>query len=64
MCITCEHLTEEEKEMLVGLLLDNQYALELLSSEINDIENGNKKVNQRQYQKLLTLYDRIRFEMN
>jgi hypothetical protein len=47
----------------VELLLKQQYALELISSEIYEIESGTKQTDNATYQKLVSLYDRIRFEL-
>jgi len=55
-----EHLSPEEERLLLELLWDQHYALELISSEINDIENGYKVVNEERYKKLIKLYERIR----
>ena len=33
-----ERFSEEERKLLLNVLLDHEYAVELLSSEINDIE--------------------------
>jgi len=55
-----EHISPEEERLLLELLWDQHYALELISSEINDIENGYKVVNEEHYKKLIKLYDRIR----
>jgi hypothetical protein len=53
-------LSEEEKDMLLTLLFQQHYALELVSCEIADIENGDKKVEECHYKRLINLYDRIR----
>lgn len=37
-----ERFSEEERKLLLNVLLDHEYAVELLSSEINDIETGTK----------------------
>jgi hypothetical protein len=52
-------LTQEEKELLVSLLISTDIAKELVISEINDIEVGEKKLETTTYQKLIKLYDKI-----
>ncbi|ASB89833.1 hypothetical protein ACH95_06535 [Bacillus glycinifermentans] len=57
-----ERFSEEERKLLLNVLLNHEYAVELLSSEINDIETGTKNVDSLTYKKLVTLYDRVRSE--
>ncbi|MEC3834075.1 antirepressor AbbA [Bacillus licheniformis] len=57
-----ERFSEKERKLLLNVLLDHEYAVELLSSEINDIETGTKNVDSLTYKKLVTLYDRVRSE--
>lgn len=57
-----ERFSEEERKLLLNVLLDHEYAVELLSSEINDIETGTKNVDSLTYKQLVTLYDRVRSE--
>jgi hypothetical protein len=52
-------LTQEEKELLVTLLISTDVAKELVISEINDIEIGDKKLETKTYQQLIELYDKI-----
>ncbi|ALC80886.1 MULTISPECIES: antirepressor AbbA [Bacillus] len=54
-------LTADEQKLLIDVLFANEYALELLSSELYDIETGTKDVDETTYKKLVTLYDRVRF---
>ncbi|PLR69496.1 MULTISPECIES: antirepressor AbbA [Bacillaceae] len=58
-----EILSSDDQRFLVELLLKQQYALELISSEIYEIESGTKQTDHATYQKLVSLYDRIRFEL-
>ncbi|MFY0759324.1 MULTISPECIES: antirepressor AbbA [Metabacillus] len=58
-----EILSSDDQKFLVELLLKQQYALELISSEIYEIESGTKQTDNATYQKLVSLYDRIRFEL-
>lgn len=51
--------TEEEKELLVSLLVSTNIAKELVVNEINDIEIGEKELETKDYQKLIQLYDKI-----
>ncbi|MFB7034377.1 antirepressor AbbA [Bacillus altitudinis] len=62
MSVIKNRFNEEEKKLLLNVLLNQEYAVELLSSEINDIECGTKNVDDNTYKKLITLYDRVRFE--
>ncbi|AHL71200.1 antirepressor AbbA [Bacillus altitudinis MN12] len=62
MSVIENRFNEEEKKLLLNVLLNQEYAVELLSSEINDIECGTKNVDDNTYKKLITLYDRVRFE--
>ncbi|MCM3616454.1 antirepressor AbbA [Sutcliffiella horikoshii] len=52
-------LTHEEKELLVALLISTDVAKELVISEINDIEVGEKKLETKTYQQLIELYEKI-----
>lgn len=40
MSVIENRFNEEEKKLLLNVLLNQEYAVELLSSEINDIECG------------------------
>ncbi|MFC0270720.1 antirepressor AbbA [Metabacillus herbersteinensis] len=62
MGLAVEQLSIDDQKLLIELLLDHQYALELISSELNDIESGSKMTDDTTYQRLLSLYDQIRFE--
>lgn len=55
-------LTADEQKLLIDVLFKNEYAIELLSSELYDIETGTKAVDETTYRKLVTLYDRVRFD--
>lgn len=44
MSLIGERFTEEEQKLLLNILINHEYAIELLSSEINDIETGIKNV--------------------
>ncbi|KOO50567.1 antirepressor AbbA [Priestia koreensis] len=52
-------LTQEEAQLLLNVLFEQQYAVEIVSSHINDIEQGLKRVDQLQYQKIASLYNRL-----
>lgn len=62
MGLAVEQLSIDDQKLLIELLLDQQYALELISSELNDIEIGSKMTDDTTYHRLLSLYDQIRFE--
>jgi uncharacterized protein YunC (DUF1805 family) len=53
-------LSIEEQRLLVELLFMQQYALELISTELADIECGYKQVDAQRYKQLIDLYDRVR----
>ena len=42
MSLIGERFTEEEQKLLLNILINQEYAIELLTSEINDIEAGSK----------------------
>lgn len=52
-------LSLEEKQLLVAILFRNHFAIELVVSEINDIECGKKSLIYV-HTKLVELYDKIR----
>ncbi|BDG33010.1 antirepressor AbbA [Parageobacillus thermoglucosidasius] len=54
-----EMLSHEEQILLLDILFAQQYALELISCELADIENGEKRVDEKRHQQLLHLYDRL-----
>jgi hypothetical protein len=54
-----ETLSHEEQRLLLDLLFEQRYALELVRCELADIENGDKQVDTKRYQQLLHLYDRL-----
>ena len=62
MSLIGERFTEEEQKLLLNILINHEYAIELLTSEINDMEAGSKSVDGTTYKKLVTLYDRFRNE--
>jgi hypothetical protein len=52
-------LSHEEQILLLDILFTQQYALDLVNCELADIENGEKQVDEKRYQQLLRLYDRL-----
>ncbi|WP_420359601.1 antirepressor AbbA [Bacillus altitudinis] len=42
--------------------MNEEYGVELVRSEMNDIECGRKNVEENRYKKLMRLYERVRFE--
>ncbi|MCM3160255.1 antirepressor AbbA [Metabacillus litoralis] len=59
---TIDRLSYDEQKLLVETLLRQDYAIELISSEINDIESGLKQVDEGNYHQLKLLYDRLRIK--
>ncbi|GMB08633.1 antirepressor AbbA [Thermolongibacillus altinsuensis] len=55
-----QQLSMEEQQLLVDLLFTQQYAIELISAELADIECGYKQVDAQRYKQLIGLYDRVR----
>jgi hypothetical protein len=53
-------LTEEEKNLLVDLLFEQNYAAEILACQLSDIETGLKTADIVQYQKITSLYARLK----
>jgi hypothetical protein len=53
-------LSIEEAQLLLDLLFEQEYALELVSSHIYDIETGLKSVDLTKYQQIASLYSRLR----
>lgn len=62
MSIAIRQLSIEDQQLLVDVLFSQEYALELLESELHDIENGNKEVDFPTYKKLIALYDKVRLD--
>ncbi|WP_102347104.1 antirepressor AbbA [Bacillus sp. Marseille-P3661] len=52
-------LKNEDKLMLGEILLNQNYAIELVSSEIADIETGLKQADETRLKQLNELYDRL-----
>lgn len=63
MATVVRDLTLDDQRLLVDVLFSQEYALELIESELHDIELGNKKVEHSTYQKLVQLYDKLRSEL-
>ncbi len=57
---TLKKLTLDDKQLLAETLISQQYALEIIISELNDIESGIKRMDQSKYLQLLTLYEKLR----
>jgi hypothetical protein len=53
-------LSKEEAELLLDLLFEQEYALEVVSSHMVDIETGLKSVDVHRYRKIASLYNRLR----
>lgn len=52
-------VTIEDKSILGELVLKQKYALELVSNELADIENGYKQADEQRVKQLNGLYDRL-----
>ncbi|WLR52129.1 antirepressor AbbA [Bacillus tianshenii] len=52
-------LTNEQKSLLVKVLFDQEYALEVVSCQINDIERGEKEADEDTVKELNKLYDQL-----
>ncbi|TYR79870.1 antirepressor AbbA [Priestia megaterium] len=55
-------LSNEQEQLLLELLFKQQYALEIVSSHMTDIEKGLINVNSEQYEEIVSLYDCLRDE--
>jgi hypothetical protein len=55
------NLSNEEKDLLLDVLFRQNYALELLSCEFVDIENGDKEVSTEDYKKYIQLYQKLEY---
>lgn len=53
-------LSIEEAQLLLDLLFEQEYALEVVSSHMYDIETGLKAVDSQKYQQIASLYSRLR----
>ncbi|WP_027408304.1 antirepressor AbbA [Anoxybacteroides tepidamans] len=59
-----ERLSLDEQTLLLDVLFTQQYALELISCEIADMESGYKQVDEARYRSLMKLYRRIVEELS
>ncbi|MBB5323858.1 hypothetical protein HNQ34_000950 [Anoxybacillus tepidamans] len=59
-----ERLSLDEQNLLLDVLFTQHYALEIISSELADIENGYKQADEARYKNLVKLYHRIREELS
>ena len=55
-----EQFTPADQTILLKVLFNQQYEIEILSSELNDIESGEKSVDEDTYRQLVSLYERFR----
>ena len=55
-------LTKEEQNLLLDVLFRQNYASELLSVELSDIETGRKKTDISHYKQLTSLFARLKNE--
>ncbi|WP_338786746.1 antirepressor AbbA [Metabacillus sp. FJAT-53654] len=59
---TLKKLTSEDQKLLVEILIRQQYAIEIVSSELNDIEVGVKSTDEVTYNRLVSLYELLRIK--
>lgn len=59
---TMDLLTTDDQKLLAEVLISQDYAVEVLSSELNDIEAGMKNTDRNTYLRLISLYDRLRIK--
>jgi Antirepressor AbbA len=55
-----DKLTSDDQKILLEVLFNQHYEIEIISSELNDIESGEKSVDKDTYRQLVSLYDRFR----
>ncbi|WP_088067844.1 antirepressor AbbA [Gottfriedia luciferensis] len=55
-----QNFTEDELSLLVDTVMKQNYAIELISSQITDIENGLMDAGEDQYVRLVHLYHKLR----
>ena len=55
-----EKLTSDDQKLLLKVLFNQHYEIEIISSELNDIESGEKSMDKDTYHRLVSLYDRFR----
>ncbi|QOR68379.1 antirepressor AbbA [Cytobacillus suaedae] len=56
---TVNLLSKDEQALLLEILFSQRYALDLVSVEIADIENGSKPTDEIVYKRLIALYDKL-----
>ncbi|MFX3624057.1 MAG: antirepressor AbbA [Ectobacillus sp.] len=54
------YLTEEEQNLLLDVLFQQNYAVELLACELADIESGLKAADTAHYKRVEKLFDRLK----
>lgn len=59
-----EQLSRDEQQLLLEVLFSQQYALEIISSELADMESGQKQTDEGRYLHLVKLYERLREELS
>lgn len=52
-------LSPVNEALLLDVLFEQGYALEIVSCELSDIESGQKEVSEERYKKLLILFDEL-----
>ena len=56
-------LSKDEQALLLEILFNQRYALDLVTVEIADIESGSKPSDEIVYKRLIALYDKLISEM-
>lgn len=59
---TIEKISSDDQKLLIEILFSQHYAIEIISSELNDIEAGLKSTDNDTYNRLVSLYDRLRIK--
>jgi hypothetical protein len=59
---TLKKLTSDDQKLLVEILIRQQYAIEIVTSELNDIEAGVKSTDDITYNRLVSLYELLRIK--
>ncbi len=55
-------LTQEDRFLLAHAILEQNYAIEIISSYLSDVEQGYKTIDEDLYKKYVALYDKLKAE--
>jgi hypothetical protein len=61
--MTVNLLSKDEQALLLEILFNQRYALDLVRVEMADIENGSRPTDELVYKRLVALYDKLADEM-